>query len=287
MYAGSTFRPKSGHILGTHQKIDRVAHRHLRQLTGLEEFPPIKMILGFEGNNGPDAIKRKSPAQNEPWHYLQPFDESDTQLIELISNHYDRLTGALKAHDTVRAAFEAAWLSHAIVDGLTPAHHYPYEQKLMELSEGRSILERTTIAKKLVMPGDTLSRQIRNNWKMWGPKGLFVTHAGFENGIATLMAPSRLEAAMPAQEHVDDFNAKPIAVWYRDQAQAIARLELYTFYHQEGWTVQLAGRIRRELAPVLVRAVTLAWYGAAVEAGLFTEKPNLAAPKLRRRKAAR
>jgi hypothetical protein len=74
--------------MGAHQKIDRVARRRLDQL--LNEgifFPPIRTILHFEGKNGPDGIKRKSPAKDEPWHYFDPFSDTDTQLIELIHDH--------------------------------------------------------------------------------------------------------------------------------------------------------------------------------------------------------
>jgi hypothetical protein len=265
MYSGSTVHKYSGHLLGAHQKIDRVARRHLERLGKGKDFPSIRMILKFEGNNGPDGIKRKSPAQNEPWHFIQPFDETDTQLIELIESHYDLLVAALAKNDMVRAAFEAAWLAHAIVDGLTPAHHYPYEDMLSALG-GHTGEDRSTIAKKLIMPGETVSKQVRNNWKMWGPKGLFTTHAAFEDGFAMLIAPMRLETAMPTPNDLAAFEAQPLAVWFRREAQEIDRMKLYEDFYMNGWTTAFGHTVRRELAPKLVRAVTLAWYGAAVKA---------------------
>jgi len=268
MYSGSTFNAYSGRLLGAHQKIDRVARRHLERLLPKSCFPDIKAILYFEGDNGPDAIKRKSPAKDEPWHYLQPFDLADTQLIGLIEDHYRKLVAALKAADSVRAAFEAAWLAHAVVDGLTPAHHYPYEEKLVELRSGRGIEDRTTIGKKLIMPGANRSRQLRNNWLMWGPKGLFTTHAAFEAGVAMLMAPLKNKLAMPKPDVVTDFQSQGLADWFRKQAQDIARLELYDKFYASGWTIPLARRVRNQLAPTLVQAVTLVWYGAVREAGL-------------------
>src|SRR5258708_2729166 len=129
MYSGSTLTAFSGRLLGAHQRIDRLAHKHLRSLLPRAHFPSVQSILHFEGRNGPDAIKRKSPARDEPWHYLRPFDPDGTQLIDLIEYHYGKLVAALKAQDDIRASFEAAWLSHAVVDGLTPAHHYPYEEE--------------------------------------------------------------------------------------------------------------------------------------------------------------
>jgi hypothetical protein len=269
MYSGSTLSAASGRLLGAHQKIDRLAYRHLKKLLPDCPFPSVTAILHFEGQNGPDAIKRKSPAKDEPWHYLQPFNIEDTQLIELIEDHYQHLIRALKDRDNVRASFEAAWLSHAIVDGLTPAHHYPYEEKLTELRNGRGIEERTTISKKLIMPGSTPTHQIKNNWSMWGPKGLFTTHAAFEAGVAVLIAPLRLRRLMLTPDKIIIFREQPLARWFRQVAQDVARWELYDAFYESGWTIPLARRVRHQLAPTLVQAVTLVWYGALRDAGLI------------------
>jgi hypothetical protein len=245
MYSGSTLSAYSGRVLGAHQKIDRLAYRHLKRLIPDSQFPSVRAILHFEGQNGPDAIKRKSPAKDEPWHYLQPFDLNDTQLIDLIEDHYQRLITALKAHDTVRASFEAAWLSHAIVDGLTPAHHYPYEEKLTELREGRGIADRTTIGKKLIMPGPTTSHQIKNNWSMWGPKGLFTTHAGFEAGVAILIAPMKSRRLRLTSDKIASFKDQSLATWFRSVAQDVARLELYDAFYESGWPAGYATNWRQ------------------------------------------
>jgi hypothetical protein len=213
MYSGTTLTSFSGNILGTHQKIDRVARKHLDLLIPHNEFPDIKTILQFEGNNGPDGIKRKSPAKDEPWHFFQPFDAADTQIINLIEEHYLTLIKMLRKRDQIRAAFEAAWLSHAIVDGLTPAHQYPYEEKLVELMSGRGLKARDSLSGKLVMPGNTTLLKVSNNWKMWGPKGLFITHAAFEWGVSVLVVPMRLSQGFLTSDKIADFNALPLDQW--------------------------------------------------------------------------
>jgi hypothetical protein len=266
MYSGSTFTTYSGRVLGAHQKIDRLARRQLERLLPGCNFPAVRSILHFEGGNGPDAIKRKSPAKDEPWHYMQPFDAADTQLIELIENHYKLLVKSLKTKDSVRASFEAAWLAHAIVDGLTPAHHFPYEERLVELSSGRSIADRTTIAKKIFLPGLSTKHLVSNNWKMWGPKGLFTTHAAFESGVAIIIAPLKALRMLPTADTISDFNAQPLGQWFRLRAQEVARLDLYDSFYETGWTIPLARRVRYQLTPILVQSVALAWYGAALEA---------------------
>jgi hypothetical protein len=271
MYSGSTVTKLSGRILGAHQKVDRVSRRHLERLLPKTNFPSIKLILTFEGQNGPDAIKRKSPAKDEPWHYIQPYDETDTQLVSLIEGHHKKLVAALITNDEVRGAFEAAWLAHAVIDGLTPAHHYPYEEKLVELRSGAGIETRTTIKEKLLMPGHSPSHQAHNNWKMWGPKGLFTTHAAFEWGVATLIKPLPLRQAMPRNNDLQKIDGTNIGSWFRKTAQEVANLELYDTFYDYGWTAKLARQIRQELAPTLVRAVTIVWFSAAREAGRKAE----------------
>lgn len=257
--------------MGGHQKIDRIARRHLAALAPDARFPTIKHILHFEGDNGPDAIKRKSPAQDEPWHFYQPFDETDTVLPEIIDAHYKELIRALAADNEMRAAFEAAWLAHAIVDGLTPAHHYPYEEKLVELRGGTGNESRTSVKNKLVLPGDTRRKQLSNNWKMWGPKGLMTTHGAFEWGVATVIAPLKLTKAMPTEDDILAFQKLGMTEYFKVVAKEVAVLDLYEQFYRKGWTPKLSRQIRKQLAPMIVRCVTLAWYGALKEAGAFKE----------------
>jgi hypothetical protein len=272
MYSGTTLTPISGRLLGAHQKLDRLARNSLRHLLDKDAvFPGTQAILHFEGVNGPDAIKRKSPAKDEPWHYYSPFDEADNRLIDLIEAHYDRLVAALKKEDTIRASFEAAWLAHAIVDGLTPAHHYPYEEALTELRGGKGIETRTSVKAKIVLPGETRREQVRNNWKMWGPRGLLTTHGFFEFGVAALIAPFGHRPVKVNEKDMLELHKYGVLELFRRKAKEISSLDMYHRYYQHGWTPRLARQVRNHLAPTIVKMVTLAWYAATVDAGL-TEK---------------
>ena len=83
--------------MGVHQKIDRVARRHIQpMLPEHVNFPSSKEILHFEGKNGPDGIKHKSPAVDEPWHFINPDDPSDTNLLDMVDGHIANLAKALK-----------------------------------------------------------------------------------------------------------------------------------------------------------------------------------------------
>jgi hypothetical protein len=267
MYSGTTMTKFSGRILGAHQKFDRVARNHLRKVAGHElRFPSKRDILRYEGKNGPDGIKRKSPAQDEPWHYYSPFDKEDAGLLELIQEHYDNLVDQLRRDNNESAAFEAAWLAHAIVDGLTPAHHYPYEQELVNLRGGLPIEDRTTIFKKIIMPGQSTKERLKNNWKMWGPKGLITTHGLFEFGIATLIAPLGFGEAVPNHEDLDTLEEIGYLEWFQRSAREIAAMEMYDRYYRTGWTPKLAHQVRHVLGATIVKSVTLVWYSACIDA---------------------
>ncbi len=269
MYSGTTLRPLTGNRIGAHQKIDRLARRGLRRLLrDNNAFPGANLILHFEGVNGPDAIKRKSPAKDEPWHYYAPYDDTDTRLIDSITVHYDNLVVALKKADAIRAAFEAAWLAHAVVDGLTPAHHFPYEEKLAELRGGEGLETRTSLKGKLIMPGDTRMQKFTNNWKMWAPKGLLNMHGTFEWGVAVMIAPlsEKRVALKPAQ--ISEMHDHGLIELFRRKAKEIHAFGVYDAYARHGWTPTLARIVRREVVPMIVHTVTLAWYAALIDAEL-------------------
>jgi hypothetical protein len=248
--------------MGVHQRVDRVARRALAgEIPHLSYFPAIREILHFEGLNGPDGIKRKSPGQDEPWHYINPTDANDRQLIDMIDDHIYNLTEALLADNHERAAFEAAWLAHAITDGLTPAHHYPLEEKLEEL-RGEGLETRVTPKDKLVLPGKTRRHQLRNNWEFWGAKGVMTTHLAFEWGIATSLTGVRMEGVKPHDKDFERLRQDGFEKLFRDAMQHVASLGLYEEFTRIGWTRRLARDTRQILIPIIVETICLAWYHA-------------------------
>ena len=265
MYSGTTLHGKSGNLIGAHQKFDRVARRFIGNLRPESSFPVSKQILHFEGNNGPDAIKRKSPGVDEPWHYWDPTDSDDHKLLDIVTEHHVGLVKELRAGNTEKAAFEAAWLAHAIVDGLTPPHHYPFEQKLLEL-RGEGLETRNTIKTKIIIKGDTKRQTLSKNWKMWGAKGLMLSHASFEWGVSTVVIPMRLSKGLPSNGDIKHAKNIGIEKYLRENAVAIYELNMYERYLRYGWTTKLGRQIRRELGPKIVNCITTAWVLALDEA---------------------
>lgn len=267
MYSGTTLRTSSGNVMGAHQRIDRIAKRHLnRVMPRRAYFPTIRQILKFEGRDGPDGIKRKSPARDEPWHYIDPTDPSDTNLLDLIDDHMVNLERALLKRDQARAAFEAAWLAHAIVDGLTPAHHYPLEAKLEELRGGEGLETRNTLKNKILLPGTTKRMLIKNNWEFWGAKGVMTTHGFFEWGFATTLASLKLDSARPTKNELIRVKQEGIRPIFLEHMRHIHALKMYETFQKKGWTRPLVRMTRLELAPTIVKVVTLAWYAASLSA---------------------
>jgi hypothetical protein len=262
MYAGSTFHTKSGRIMGVHQRIDRVARRHIvNRVPRAIRFPLIKDILHFEGVNGPDGLKRKSPGKDEPWHFIDPYHEGPHDLLTMIDDHIHNLATALKNENYERSSYEAAWLAHAVTDGLTPAHHYPLEEKLEEL-RGEGMDTRNTRKDKILMPGTNRRDQIRNNWEFWGAKGVMTTHLAFEFGVATAVAPLRFDEAVPTDAEFQAVEEKGYEETYKRILVEIADMNMYTEFARLGWTRHLANETKRTLVPLMIKAVVLAWYQA-------------------------
>lgn len=269
MYSGLEFTKYSGQLMGGHQKVDRVARRHLQELLPEKNlFPRIREILHFEGKNGPDGIKIKSPAKNEPWHYFDPLGEDTADFMELLSIHYEGLVRELKQKNHERASFEAAWLAHAAVDGLTPAHHYPFAEKISELRGGESNASRDTYKKKLVFKGKSKSETAKNMVKAYGPRGLYMAHWLFEFGFGFIVKPLRFPDARPTPKDIAMIKELGYQEYYLRQARNIANLDLFKLYLKDGWTSKLSRQVREELAPTIVRSITVLWYAAAQEAGV-------------------
>lgn len=266
MYSGTTLRTKSGRMMGVHQRIDRIARRQLsKHLPSEVGFPNIHDILHFEGQNGPDGIKRKSPGRDEPWHFIDPYHEGDHAFLDGLNDHIYNLAKALKAENMERAAFEASWLAHAITDGLTPAHHYPLEEKLESL-RGEGMETRVTKRQKVFMPGKNRRAMIRNNWEFWGAKGVMTTHVAFELGIATTIAGGKFDQAGVTEEQIDYLRKHGFEASYRRLLKDVAELKMYEEYSRKGWTRRLAHRTKHLLMPHIIQAVMLGWYAAILEA---------------------
>jgi len=262
MYSGTTFRIKSGRVVGAHQKFDRSARKILTGLLPHNTFfPTILEILHFEGKHGPDGIKSKSPSVDEPWHYIDPKKPDDMELRTHIKDHYQNLIDALAAKDEVRSAYEAAWLAHALTDGLTPAHHYPLSDKIQELW-GKPKEDRTTIFAKNVITNGTVKERVSKNWQYWGSRGVFVSHIMFEWGVASHIASMKLSVFEPTKIQLKNIEDTGIDNMFMTQLQRIYDLNMYEEYYKRGWTRKLASQTKKTLAPVITETITLAWYGA-------------------------
>jgi hypothetical protein len=255
---------KSGRIIGTHQKLDKLAFKIVsKNLPRGVKFPNIKEILLFEGMGGPDGLKRKSPGKDEPMHFIIP-DHDDGRLIQMIEDHQYNLRKALKKGDEIRAAFEAAWMAHAIADGLTPAHHFPLEETQKDLMTEKEFVKVFGIPIKGIMHGQNSLETLRNNWLYWGSNGYMSKHIGFEYGVAITFAALPSKKTMPklSKTELKHPDLKPA---FYNSLKKVASLNMYDRFCKNGWTTDLAIETREILLPEIIKAISLCWLASLPE----------------------
>jgi hypothetical protein len=104
---------------------------------------------------------------------------------------------------------------------------------------------------------------VSNNWQYWGAKGIMMTHFLFEMGIATAIAPLKLTTGKPNHDQCIRAQREGIVEVFKSAAHKVHHLKMYEEFHKKGWTPKLAKATKHELAPIIVRTVTLVWYVAA------------------------
>lgn len=267
MYSTTTIAKNSrlsGKIVGTHQLLDQAARKVLaRHLPRGKYFPSSREILYFEGMRGPDGLKRKSPDNDDPSHM---FDEDNGyELFQQISDHHYNLVVALRHQDSIRAAFEAAWLAHKVTDGLTPAHHFPLSEAKEELMSNKDFIKIFGEPVKGIMHGRNTAETMRNNWLYWGSGGYMTKHIAYEYGVALLAAVFPRKKLIPNLSK-SEFQYVDLKYTFYDSVGRIGPREIYNNFREKGWTTEQAFIVKDLLLPEIVRALALVWFSAAEEA---------------------
>jgi len=250
----------------THQKINAVAYRHLGELVGLVPSLSLKDIIRFDGKRGPDAPRLYKTDKGAPWHYYDPAGNS-VAFLEILQDHYASLVYRLQTDNQESAAFEAAWLAHALVDGLTPPHHFPIEAELEDLHDA-PVHARQTIRSHLMVKGANRRTSLYKSLRLSGPRGLLTAHTLFEANAGLIVMTLKLDRAKPSQNDLYELEQESFIEIFERYAREIDQFHMYRRFYKSGWTPKLTRDIRRELAPRMVRLVTLAWYSALIDAGL-------------------
>lgn len=261
MYSGFITSNRSVSAVGVHQRFNKVAYKMVGPFLGEGNFPSIAQINHFEGINGPDGLKSKSPGKNEPSHLYDPY-EDDGPIPELINSHYGLLVDKLKHRDMIGSAFEAAWLSHYIVDGLTPAHHFPLDKHLQDHGFKKNERGRYVIERK----GLTHIDLVRKAWSVVGGKGLLTTHFNFEMGVATVILGQKIRVKLDCSKLSDARKDGPVD-YFRKEALEIAEMNLYEKFYRYGWTPEIARKAKGKLAPKIVQDIGIIWLLAYLESG--------------------
>lgn len=261
MYSGFITAKRTLPAVGVHQRFDTAAYRMVSSYFAEGTFPTLRQILHFEGINGPDGLKVKSPGKHEPSHLYNPENQTGP-IPELIAKHYDRMVEAVKDKDMVRTAFEAAWMAHYICDGLTPAHHFPLQDRLAEHTTGKTPRGGYSVRQS----GESTMEAVRKGWAIWGGKGLLTTHFNFEIGVATVLLGQKIQVRLDMAKLAE---AKQVgaASFFKQEAKEIAGLHLYERFVEKGWTSDMARVVKAKLAPQITQTIGIMWLLAYLEAG--------------------
>lgn len=270
----------SGKLIGVHQKLDKAARLLLTQKYGRDarNFPSIEKILYFEGTRGPDGLKTKSPGVDEPEHFIQPGHD-DGILIGYILDHQYNLTQALINNNHERAAFEAAWMAHAITDGLTPAHHYPFREVVDELMTDKDYKKIFGHEIKGIMRGDSIAQAVRNNWLYWGAGGVMTKHIAYEYGVAYIIAPIGIKRLLPKNLKQSDLEDIDLKKEFYAALERVHSYRMYDVFLQDGWNTRLVRETREILIPEIIRTIMLGWTSSLQQAANAKKKGSKYAKK--------
>jgi hypothetical protein len=269
MYAGFITSKRVVKRAGIHQRFDMAAYKMVEQYLPEDSFPTIKQILHFEGYNGPDGLNTKvglkpkglkanTHDDHNPSHMYDPATDTGEVPVQ-IQIHFDGLVESLKKNDSIRSAFEAAWLAHFVGDGLTPAHHWPLDEKVAEAASK---------AASDFKNGDTskFTASVKKNWAIWGAKGEMSTHFNFEMGIAFALLLWPIRPEFSDDELMRAQKVGPVE-YFKSEARSVAALNLYETFYKDGWNNSIATTVKNQLAPQAARAIGTIWLLALLEAG--------------------
>ncbi len=247
MYSGIVSKHRTIKRMGIHQRFDMAAFAMIANYIKPETFPSLKQILHFEGVNGPDGLKLKTPHKTEGSHIYDP-ELGGGDVPRKIETHYQALVKSLVQADHVRASFEASWLAHYITDGLCPAHHYPLDQ----------------LKKELFGP-ESEHGFLKRHFQWFGQKGAMSTHANFEMGVSAALLFSPLKFHLDSDKLAQARRLGPLQ-FFRQEAKEVAKLDLYEQFCKKGWTTKIARSIKEFIAPHATQVIGIVWLLAYLEA---------------------
>ena len=150
-----------------------------------------------------------------------------------------------------------------IVDGLTPAHHYPMGEKIKELW-GKEHDTRSSIKQKGIIKGENGRDTISKNWQYWGAGGVLTKHFNFEMNVAAAISTAKFKSFKLKKSDLEDLKRRGFNSIYLDSINKIYSLKMYDSAIQSGWTRILTIQTRKYLIPEMIKMVCLAWYQAAL-----------------------
>jgi hypothetical protein len=81
-----------------------------------------------------------------------------------------------------------------------------------------------------------------------------------------------MNSSLPTKTDIKNLKDNGIIEVFKNTAREIAVLDIYHEYYRKGWTPKAAYAIRQKVGPSICKTVTLAWYSALLDAGLYKKR---------------
>ncbi|MEA3429749.1 MAG: hypothetical protein U9R08_00600 [Nanoarchaeota archaeon] len=236
-------------FLGTHQKIDFASYiSAFGKLFNKKRFPNYNWIEVSSGALGPDMLWLRG-LQKSSWHVYNPRTKKGGACTA-VQRFYDKLVMELsKKRPKMRKAGKyAAWLSHFIVDALTPSHQ-----------EGRYKIKEP-IKDWFDPHWDENKSPVLNFWK---------NHALFEIRIALMYMFKKLNRAKMNKKFIktcrQKFRTDKVKEYIEKKSREVYKLKIYDVYKRLGFNKNVKMLITRRLVPIMVSTVATVWRNAYIE----------------------
>ncbi len=126
MFSGVMGRKVTVPLFSTHHLLNRLAYTLLPKTL---EKPSLEAIQHYSGHYGPDGDALRWTGKDSA-HAYNP-DTGEGGALKETSKHLKKASIALGKKHLEQAAYHFAYVSHFIVDALTPAHHVGWKKQVI------------------------------------------------------------------------------------------------------------------------------------------------------------
>ena len=196
-------------------------------------FIKLKDIYKYDGGYGPDRLWCQGERSTSE-AYFNP-ENGEGGALKQVAEHYRRTV--VRATRNLAWGKDFTWMSHFVVDALSPAHHFGKKRK---------------------------TRKKYRDWE--DPYFNYITqmksfknkHTFFEGLTNFWQVFSKREKVQ--FEKLEQVNGDNIEIFMLNMIYKVREMKLYEEYVEKGWSRSLWRRIKTKLIPQIVYALAVVWW---------------------------